>query len=368
MSKKTIVMTGGGTGGHVFPIRSLLETLFKYEDYLDQTEKIYRFGSSHSLEEQTAKEFGSKITFQSILSGKFRRQKHRKAYLQNIGDAFLFCCGFFQSLFFLWKYHVDSIFCKGGYVALPVVLAGKLLRKKILVHESDVHPGLVNTIASKFATTTFTGFDNVLPGAITVGQILSDDIMPSTKAGFSPDFQKILDSINEEKSSLFVMGGSQGSKILYETFAQVLEKSPEIAKNYNIFITLGKLNENLKPLFLKHQVQVFDFLSQKEMGAIYQISDLCLARGGTTSLAEQKLFNIKSIIVPIPRTHDQKDNGKRYVEHFEDILLDQKSETFLSDMKKTLLDHINYKKPKVTADIFSEIQKAKMLIRKEILK
>ena len=104
------------------------------------------------------------------------------------------------------------------------------------------------------------------------------------------------------------------------------------------------------------------------MGELYQISDICLARGGTTSLAEQKLFNIKSIIVPIPRTHDQMDNAKRYVHHHDDILLDQTSSTFLQDMEQVLLSLSQYKKTPIDKDIFKEIQQAKKLIWEEIIK
>jgi UDP-N-acetylglucosamine:LPS N-acetylglucosamine transferase len=91
------------------------------------------------------------------------------------------------------------------------------------------------------------------------------------------------------------------------------------------------------------------------MGAVYQVSDICLARGGTTSLAEQKLFNIKSIIVPIPRTHDQLDNGKRYVKHFDDILLNQQSPTFLADLEQTFFALKKFKKPPSDIDMLTEI-------------
>ena len=104
------------------------------------------------------------------------------------------------------------------------------------------------------------------------------------------------------------------------------------------------------------------------MGILYKLSDICLARGGTTSLAEQKLFNIKSIIVPIPRTHDQKDNGKRYVKHFDDILLDQDSPMFLQDMEEVFLSLISFKKQSVAKDILLEIGEAKHTILQEILK
>lgn len=68
-----------------------------------------------------------------------------------------------QALYYLIKYHIDIVFCKGGYVALPVICAAKLLGKKIYVHESDTRPGLVNRIAAKFAVQSFAGFPQVLP-------------------------------------------------------------------------------------------------------------------------------------------------------------------------------------------------------------
>lgn len=368
MKKKTIAMAWGGTGGHVFPIRSILATIFKERDYSDHLSHIIRFGSKHSLEQQTAKEFWNKITFQYIFSWKYRRQRTLKAFFQNLKDLFLFLFWFFQSLRYFKKYKVDTVFCKGGYVALPVVFAAKFLRKKIIVHESDVHSGLVNKIASKYASKTFTGFDNVLPKSITVGQILSDDIVPTYSDQYSSSFQKIITSIDLQKPTVFVMGGSQGSKSLYETFAEILKTNVDILSSFNFFITLWKLNNNLKQLFSQKNVHSFDFLSQKEMGKLYQLSDICLARGGTTSLAEQKLFNIKSIIVPIPRTHDQLDNGKRYVKHFDDILLDQQSPTFFQDLEQAFLDLKKFKKTELKKDILTEIEKAKNLIITELLK
>lgn len=97
----------------------------------------------------------------------------------------MFIAGFFQSLYILVVKHIEVIFCKGGYVALPLVMAAALLRKKIIVHESDTHPGLVNKIASKRASKNFTGFDRVLPNGQTIGQILADDIVVDT----IPDLQ-----------------------------------------------------------------------------------------------------------------------------------------------------------------------------------
>lgn len=76
--------------------------------------------------------------------------------------------GVCQAIFFMMRSRVDVIFCKGGYVALPVVIAGRVLRKKIFVHESDTRPGLVNRIASRFSTCNFVAFPQVLKNGIEV--------------------------------------------------------------------------------------------------------------------------------------------------------------------------------------------------------
>lgn len=136
---------------------------------------------------------------------------------------------------------------------------------------------MVNRIAARFASAVFTGFDGVLPSAITVGQILSDDIVnPSVPSGHLS--RSIAGRENTELPAVFVMGGSQGSRTLYETFAQLLQTNPKIASGFTFFISLGKLNAELKSLFPQANVHVFDFLSQKEMGELYQRSDFCLVR------------------------------------------------------------------------------------------
>ncbi|MBO4204110.1 hypothetical protein J5893_04820 [bacterium] len=127
------------------------------------------------------------------------------------------------------------------------------------------------------------------------------------------------------------MAGSQGAKTLYEVVAEILHRNQKITQAFQIVITLGQLNQELRASFENIQdshITICDFLSQSQMGEIYQQADLCITRGGTTSLAEQKLFNIKSIIVPLPRTHDQADNAKRYAEHHADIVLDQNAPSF----------------------------------------
>ncbi|HPC34714.1 MAG TPA: glycosyltransferase, partial [Candidatus Absconditabacterales bacterium] len=124
MKKRHIAMAGGGTGGHVFPIKSLIEHIYKNPEYSQKITKIIWFGQKNSLEkevfDQLKKAYPS-IYFQNIVSGKYRRETWFSSRLKNVRDVFKFVFGIFQSIFYIIVHRVDVVFCKGGYVALPVV-------------------------------------------------------------------------------------------------------------------------------------------------------------------------------------------------------------------------------------------------------
>lgn len=368
MQKKTIVMAWGGTWWHVFPIKSLIETILSEKKYLDQIKQIIRFWSKDSLEQETAAKFWDKVKYISILSWKRRRETPIKSRIKNIRDLFLFTVWFFQSIFYLRKSKADVVFCKWWYVALPVVFAAKFLRKPIFVHESDTRPWLVNRIWNKFSKQSFCGFDWVFSWAIVVWQILSDEIVPSQNLN-----SELSNSLKNEKKdgkpSVLVMWWSQWSKKLYECLADLLKKNKNLGNLFHFHIVLGKLNEDLKQIFKEFSsVTTYDFLLQSDMGILYQHCDISITRWWTTSLAEQKLFNIKSIIVPIPRTHDQKLNAEWYVKNFNDIMVEQSQPTTQSDLYNAIISVKDYHKPKISINIHQEIWKAKHIILDELLK
>ena len=361
-------MAWGWTWWHVFPIKSLIETIISDPKYSDKVKKIIRFWSKNSLEQETAEKFWKNVKFISISSWKWRRETPLKSRLKNIRDLFLFTAWFFQSVFYLRKIKACVVFCKWWYVALPVVFAEKFLRKPIYVHESDVRPWLVNRIWNKFSKQSFCGFDGVFPWAIVVWQILSDEIVPS-KSSDSELLNSLKSEEKEENPSILVMWWSQWSKKLYQILADLLEKHSNLREAFHYHIILGKLNEDLKQIFKDFSsVTTYDFLSQSDMWILYQHCDISLTRGWTTSLAEQKLFNLKSIIVPIPRTHDQKLNAERYVKNFNDIMVEQSQPNTEIDLYNALISLKDYQKPKISIDIHKEIWKAKHIILDEMLK
>lgn len=363
-----IAMAWGGTGGHVFPIKSLIEYINQEKigegrRKLEKSVGLYRFWNKHSLEEKICRELiclGNKnLKFVPMLSWKFRRETKIISRLKNIGDVAKIIFWFFYSLFALLFLRIDVIFCKWWHVALPVVLAAVLLRRKIVVHESDTKTWLTNKIAARFATKVFTWFEGVLEGGEVVGQILSNELV------WNGENWKKLGEIGEEKTNILVLGGSQGSRSLYHWLTQIDTDSNDphvlVSDKLQFYIVLGLLNKEFGEKFKKYSnVITFDFADQQTMGQLYDICDIWLTRGGTTSLAEQKLFDMKLAIVPIPWTHDQYKNAEYYEKKYNDIILDQKKD-FQVNLKNFLLSHIGFKKEIVHTDIdrLAEIGKVK---------
>lgn len=383
MKKLNIVMAWWWTWWHVFPIKSLIEYISKKEEFLEKINKIYRFWEKKSLEKEIFSQIQwiyPKLFFQNIISWKYRRETRLKSRLKNIRDLFKFVFWILQSIYYIIVYKIDVVFCKWWYVALPVVLAAKLLRKRIIVHESDVKPWLVNKIAAKYANAIFTWFDGVFTKATTVWQILSDEIISKENTKNFPmeklenenlrtlTIKEQLFYTDPEKTHLLLMWGSQWSQRLYKKFLESMKLNKEIYKDYEIFIILWKENQEMIDDFdLFKNVHVYKFVSQKDMWLLLKNCDISLTRAWTTSLAEHKLYNLKIVMVPIPRTHDQYDNAKFYQKTHWDILLDSKDPNYFQNMIEIFKKYKNFKKSDVFEDLYVKISDTKDKIIKSII-
>ncbi|USN56542.1 MAG: glycosyltransferase [Candidatus Peribacteria bacterium] len=171
-----ILLAGGGTGGHVMPIANVIQTI-ESGDY--PPHKLYRYGSKKSLEytisQKLNQTLSTPVIFRSLSSGKIRRDRSFSSFLHNIRDMIRVIRGTLQALYYLRRDHIDVIWCKGGYVAGPVIFASRIWGIPLIVHESDTRMGLINRLASRHAKAIFTAFDNVHNDAQVVGQLLSDD-------------------------------------------------------------------------------------------------------------------------------------------------------------------------------------------------
>lgn len=138
--------------------------------------------------------------------------------------------------------------------------------------------------------------------------------------------------------------------------------------SFDFYFVLGLLNKEMLTDFdIYPSVRIYEFLSQKEMGELLALCDIAITRGGTTSLAEQKLYDMKQIIVPIPRTHDQYDNAKRYVQNEKDLMIDQRDVGFEIKLIKTLMKLRTFKKKERKRDRQAVISKAKEIVVKSLI-
>lgn len=326
-----IAFTGWWTWWHILPILSLLQTIDKNRQYRQVIDNIYRFGEKRGMEYEfytQSQDSYKNIApqFVAIRSGKYRRETLRISRWRNVRDMFLFPFWIIQSIRYILTKRIDLVFCKWGYVALPVVIAAWICRRKIYVHESDTSSWLTTRIASRFATQNFSAFPHTLKNTRLVWQILSDQLIaPLENAQIS---------LPEDKYIVLVAGWSSWSRKLYQAVLEAINKHKNhFSSHYFVFINGQHLiQSSLDNVLITDLVK-----DQSQMGYLYRKSDFAIVRWWTTTLAEAKLFELPLAIVPLPITHDQYNNADYYVKTYGDLLIDQRSEDFVDQLYNSLV-------------------------------
>ncbi len=366
-----IAFAGWWTGWHVFPIKSIINYIKNNEEFSSKFENIVWFGEDDSLEQKIANEI-YEIEFVPMISGKLRRERSPLAIAKNIIDIFKFSYGIWKAIWLIKKNKIDIIFCKWWYVALPVVIAGWMMRKKIFVHESDTIAWLTNRLANKFATQSFEWFPESLTWARHVWQILSEDILEWWNVEMEQCGNDLIPSSNisthnkgpslTNKTNILLIWWSQWATTIYQSILDIIKNNPEINDFFNFFVILWTANINMKKEFDKYEnIKTYEFINQKEIGELYNICDIWITRGWATSLAEQKFFDMKLIIIPLPYTgwNHQYHNAKYYEEKFWDMLIPQWKN--LSNNLLSELENLKWfkkeKKETIEKDINNNIKK-----------
>lgn len=274
-----IILTGGGSGGHVYPNIALYENLVNQN--LIQKNHILYIGSNNGIEQKILSK--TKINTKYIYAGKLRRYFS----IYNFTDIFKTFIGFFQSLYYMIKFKPNIIFSKGGFVSIPVCFAGKLLGKKIIIHESDQIAGLSNKIIGKIANKKLSAFQ--MKGFEYVGMPIRSKFFDINKN----TAKKFFSFKNKEKPILLIFGGSLGAKFINNIVYENLDK---LIKKFNIIhITGENYYQNIKKEGYKY------YLFLKEIHYAYFISDIIISRAGATSIFEIIHFKKPSIIIPLEK-------------------------------------------------------------------
>lgn len=279
---KRIVLTGGGTAGHVTPNIALLPGL-REKNY-----EIIYIGSQDGIEKKLMEEFD--IPYYGISCGKLRRYFDPK----NFSDPFRVLKGYRQACRILKELQPDILFSKGGFVSVPVVLAAKRLKIPAVIHESDLTPGLANKICIPSAVKVCCNFPETLghlppEKAVLTGSPIRKELLRGNRL-------KALDlcGFTANRPTLMVIGGSSGAAVINETIHGVL---PELVKDYQIIHLCGKGKMDAAFQGYPGYVQ-FEYV-KKELSDLFALADIVISRAGANAICELLALKKPNILIPL---------------------------------------------------------------------
>lgn len=287
---KRIVLTGGGTAGHVTPNMALISRL-KEEKY-----DISYIGSYHGIEKELIEKLG--INYYGISSGKLRRYLD----IKNFSDPFRVLKGYFEAKKIIKKVSPDIVFSKGGFVAVPVVLAAKKRKTPVIIHESDMTPGLANKICIPSATKVCANFPETVSYLPKEKAVLTGT--PIRKELFAGNRIKGLEfcGFNANMPVILVVGGSTGAVKVNEAVRNLL---PTLLKHFQVIHLCGKGKKDDSYNGTKGYVQ-FEYIS-KEMSDLLAAADVVISRAGANAICELLALRKPNILIPLSANASRGD-------------------------------------------------------------
>ncbi|MDO5145904.1 MAG: undecaprenyldiphospho-muramoylpentapeptide beta-N-acetylglucosaminyltransferase [Eubacteriales bacterium] len=287
---KRILMTGGGTAGHVTPNMALIPGL-KEKGY-----DIHYVGSHKGIERKLIEEMG--IPYHAISSGKLRRYFD----LKNFSDPFRVLKGYAEASHLIKKLKPDIIFSKGGFVSVPVVLAAKRRRVPAIIHESDLTPGLANRICIPYCTKVCCNFPETLKHLPEDKAVLSGSPIRQELFSGSREEAFRLCGFSGNKPVLMVMGGSLGAVAINEALRTNLDA---LLEQFFIIHLCGKGNYD-KALENKEGYKQFEY-AKKELPHLFAATDLIISRAGANAICELLALKKPNILIPLPASQSRGD-------------------------------------------------------------
>lgn len=287
---KKIILTGGGTAGHVTPNIALIPRL-KELNY-----EIHYIGSYQGIEKQLIEQ--QQIPYHGISSGKLRRYFD----IKNFSDPFKVLKGYEQAIHLIKKLHPDVLFSKGGFVSVPVVLAAKHCKVPAIIHESDITPGLANKLAIPAAQKVCCNFPETLQylpadKAVLTGSPIRQELMH----GNAIQALKLC-GFSQKKKTILIIGGSSGSQVINNAIRSLL---PELCAKYQIIHLCGKGNLDSSLTGQEGYAQ-FEY-AQKELSDFFALADLVISRAGANAICEILALHLPNILIPLSASASRGD-------------------------------------------------------------
>lgn len=308
---KKIILTGGGTAGHVTPNLALIPSL-KELGY-----DIHYIGSYQGIERKLIEEAG--IPYEGISSGKLRRYFD----LKNFSDPFRVVKGYGEALKLLKKYKPDVVFSKGGFVAVPVVLAAKHYKVPVIIHESDMTPGLANKLCIPSAKNVCCNFPetlNYLPAdkAVLTGSPIRKELLQGDRlSGLQ------YAHLSANKPIIMVIGGSLGSVTVNTAVRSILNK---LSEQFQVIHICGKGNLDESLIGLQGYVQ-YEYVDAP-LKHLFAAADLVISRAGANSICEILALRKPNILIPLSAAASRGDqilNAKSFEKQGYSTLLEEES-------------------------------------------
>lgn len=327
-----IVFTGGGTGGHFYPLIAVVEGIESICKERRLLEPQYFYVGPTPFDQRALAEHD--IEHRMAPAGKISRES-------SIPNPFSFLktwAGIVKCFFILFNIYPDAVFSTGGYAAFPTLVAARLLRIPVIIYDADAKPGRVSLWASKFARWIAVAhpdaasmFPQKVRGKIArTGHPIRVEIESPAKEG-AHEFLKL----DPSAETIFIMGGSQGARAINEI---VLDTLPSLVETYNIVHQAGTANVEevagiagviLKNIQHADHYRSFGLLNALAIKMSAGVSSLVIARAGSGTIFEIAAWGIPSILIPIPEdvSHDQTENAFAYARAGAALVIEQRNLT-----------------------------------------
>lgn len=345
-----ILLTGGGSGGHVFPLIAVATALKEKAQQNGQDLELLLIGEGQFMEKAAIE---NDITFKRILAGKLRRYFSPLTIL----DIFKIPIGFFQSLWHVFWFMPDIVFAKGGYASVMPAIIGRFYFIPLFVHESDSVPGLANKILGKLAKTVFISFQSAekyfkAGKTVLVGNPFRKELIGQNKENALNFFK-----LKSDKKTILVLGGSQGAQSINDIIMQSLVM---LVKNFQVIHQCGETqynpvkNEAEKLIKegegkyaedLRANYRYFPFLETEQLSMAYSAADILISRAGAGSIFEIAASGKPVILIPITNSSaDHQLTNAREFSKFGAVILEEQNLTshILINQIESLLNEENY--------------------------
>jgi len=365
----TIVFTGGGTGGHFYPIIAVAEALADLvREKRIMEPKLYYLAPT-AFDEKALFENG--ITYIKVPAGKVRRYFSFK----NITDMFVTLAGTIKAIFTLFRLYPDVVVGKGGYGSIPTILAARLLRIPVVIHESDAKPGRASLFAAKFAVKIAVSYDSAaayFPEK--VRNKIARTGIPIRKALMRVETEGARQYLGLEEGipTVLILGGSQGAANINEIIVSAL---PDLVSFANIIHQTGQANfkdvQEISQVVLTKNPHAdryhpINYLNEMSLQRSAGVADIVVSRAGANSIAEIGLWKKPSIIIPIPESvsHDQRTNAYAYARTGAAVVLEEGNLTphlIVSEIKRITSDPELGKRMGASAQGFTDPDAARII-------